>query len=210
MYDPYNDNRDSAEADHTTTTAHSARITDVKVEHTLPSDSDRPVYEWTEDIEPDISICARPANEGSPSHSQEPYTKDSESVNKPQNVESIMPNVEPTANNSISNNKRKNKNLAEHMHLCGLYLSHLPRRIRSIRSHGNKSLCDGPTESARPLDGNHSAETRADSANSLDQNSPAKPGFISTTADGATKADHPGLLASIRRRGLEIKGKLSH
>lgn len=210
MYDPYSNDRDSAEADNTTMTAHSARIADAKVEHALPSDSDRPVYEWTEDIEPDISTCARPANDGSVSHSREPCTKGSEGVGKPQNAESIMPNVEPTVDNPVGDNKRKKKTLAEHMHLGGLHLPHLTRGIRPARSRGNKSPCDGPMESARPLGENHSTETGAESADPLDQDSSAKPDFVPTTADGATQADHPGLFASIRRRSLEMKGKLGH
>ncbi|KAM0705456.1 hypothetical protein Q7P35_006815 [Cladosporium inversicolor] len=211
MYDPYSDDRDSAEADHTMMTKPSAHIADAEVENALPSDSDRPVYEWTEDIEPNISICARPANNGSASHSRERYTKESEGADKPQNVESIMPNVEPTADNPVGENKRKSKTLAEQMHLGGLHLPHLTRRSRPARSRGNKSPCDGPTESARSLDGNHSTETRAESADPLDRkNSSAEPGFVPTTVDGATQADHPGFFASIRRRSLEMKDKLGH
>lgn len=78
MYDPYSEIPDSAEADHTTITAPRARIDDAKVEYALPSDFDRPVYEWTEDIEPDIPICARPADDCLVSYSRESYTEDSE------------------------------------------------------------------------------------------------------------------------------------
>lgn len=117
---------------------------------------------------------------------------------------------QPTTDDSVGDNKRKNKSLADYMHLGGLHLPHLPRSIRPTRSSSNKSPCEGPTESARPLDEGYSTETRAGSVNPLDQNSSAEPGFVPTTADGATKADHHGLFARIRRRSLEMKGKLSH